>query len=776
MKKLLFLFLFLCLAALGTGVGLYIWASKDLPGFTRLTDYRPPLVTTVYARDGRILGYLYKEKRFLVDLKSLPPHLIKAFLAAEDDNFYKHEGIDFVAILRAFIKNLQIGEIKQGGSTITQQIIKNMVLSADKKYERKLKEAILAYRLERYLTKEEILTIYVNQIFFGSAAYGIEAAARTYFGAHVEDLTLAQSAMLAGLPQAPSQFSPYKNFKAAKWRQKYVLGRMLSLGWISKEEHDAAEVEPLALKQMPDPSWGTGAYYLEEVRRFLIDRFGEDYTYNGGLHVYTAMDFDHQEKAEAALRAGLSELAKRRGYGGAHGKLTPDKWAPFLKSQHINPETLNPGTRLKVLITKVTPTEVLAAFGNQEAKVNLKTIPRGKRAPQVGHVFWATVNLAPEAKKKKASDEKAPPSAPKEWMLSLELEPEVDGAMVSIEMPSGAVVACVGGYSFERSQFNRATQAFRQPGSAFKPVVYSAAMDNGLTPASVVSDGPFIYVDPWTKKVWRPTNYGGGFGGPMSLRAALAASRNMVTIRLAQIVGVDKVIARAKELGIPNELPAVLPVSLGAGEVTLMDLCKAYTAFAMNGAYVTPRFVTLVKSPWEDEILLEMPPESTQGVSPQNAYIINRMMREVVRSGTGIKANSLGRDICGKTGTTNDEKDAWFIGFSPYLLTGVYVGFDQTRTLGRGEQGGRTALPIWLSYRKGVEDKYEAVEFTKPEGIVMANVDGRSMPFVAGTEKQHRQFVDQATEGRAAGDSYDSGHGSGSGPVVSGDDLLKQMF
>ncbi|MFP5258610.1 MAG: penicillin-binding protein 1A, partial [Acidobacteriota bacterium] len=548
MKKLLILLAILTvvglISGLAGGIGLYYWASSDLPSFRKITDYRPPLVTTIYTRDNKVLGYLYSEKRFLVTLSEMPDFLPKAFLAAEDSTFYQHEGVDPAAILRAMFKNLQKGGRKQGGSTITQQIIKRLLLSSEKSYTRKIKEAILAYRLEKYLTKDEILTIYLNQIYLGSRAYGVEAAARTYFGVHVGDLTIAQSALLAGLPQAPSRYSPFRDFESAKNRQKYVLGRMLAQNWITQEQHDRAVAEPLVFKSMSDPSWEVAPFYLEEVRRELIDRFGEDQVYNGGLHVHSAVDLKHQEAAERALREGLVASEKRRGYKPTLEKLDKDKYEDFYERSNVPAALLVPGRWVKALVQEIGPAGAVVRFGDKYGLIPPEDMSWAKGKVEAGDLVWASVTATPEkagaekpapakpaesqsGKKGKAAPTPPPvaPAAPAKagrpmWRLAMQLEPRIEGAIVSMDPRTGEVLACVGGFSFEKSQFNRATQSFRQPGSSFKPIVYSVAMDNGMTPATVVVDGPFSYVDPWSHQVWSPGNYEGGYDGPMTIRAA----------------------------------------------------------------------------------------------------------------------------------------------------------------------------------------------------------------------------------------------------------------
>lgn len=755
MKKIkifLIIISFFIFLGIGSLIGVYLWLQKDLPNFKKITDYNPPLVTKVYTKDGNILGYFYKEKRFLVSLKEVSPWVIKCFLAAEDSNFYNHEGVDFLGIIRAAIKNLQAGTIVQGGSTITQQIIKSLLLTPERSYKRKLKEIILAYRLEKYLTKDEILTIYLNQIYLGHGAYGIEAAARTYFAKSAKDLNLAEAALIAGLPKAPSKYNPYNNFELAKKRQHYVLGRLLELNLIDQKQFEEALNYPLVLKSSGDPSWEQGAYYLEEVRRWLIDKFGEEKVYTGGLIVYTCADLEHLNAAENALKKGLIASTKRRGFRGPLKKLTPLEYETFLKNQVIQPELLIPDSPewIKVLVVKVEKDGAWVRFGDYKGFIPVKYMgwartPDPKKAPEdVPRIKDATLVLKPgdvvlASLKKQKKDY---------WILTLEQEPEVEGALFSVDPRSGEVLALVGGYSFNRSQFNRATQAKRQPGSAFKPIVYSVAMDNGFTPASIVLDAPIVYEDLNNNSTWKPENFEGIFYGPTLLRTALVKSRNLVTIRIAQKIGINKIIERAKALGIEENFPQDLSISLGSVPVTLRELCRAYTAFARLGSYIDPYLVKTVKNSW-GEVLYEHQPLIKEALSPDTAYIITYLLQQVVKDGTGFRARVLKRPIAGKTGTTNNEQDAWFLGFSPYLLTGVYVGFDQLKPMGKYETGSRAASPIFVNYRLSVENNYPIQDFPKPSNIIMLKIDGKTgklagpksnpiylLPFKKGTEPQ----------------------------------------
>jgi len=781
MKALkILLVVFLVCAALGVGgaYGLYHWASKDLPGFKKITDYNPPLVTTVYAEDNQVLGYFYKEKRFLVTLDQMCEWIPKAFLAAEDASFYQHDGVDLTAIARAFVANLRAGHTRQGGSTITQQIIKRLLLTSERSYERKIKEAILAFRLENYLTKDEILTIYLNQIFLGAHSYGVEAAARTYFAKHAKDLSIAEAAMLAGLPQAPSRYNPYKSWEQAKQRQRYVLEQMHSLNWITTEQYQAALEEDVKLESMPDPSWQVGAYYLEEVRRWLIEKFGEDAVYTGGLTVTTPCDLKHQAAAEKALRRGLLDSAQRRGWLGPAGHVNPgDVAAVLAEGPQDTANIMDKDQPMKAWVSKVDKGQAYVRFGKYSGIIPVKAMwwvrtPDPKRSHEdvpdpadaskvlkPGDVVWVTVSKAPE-------------NPEGVWTLDLEREPLVEGALVSVKPDNGEVVALVGGYSFARSQFNRATQARRQPGSAFKPIVYSAAIDNGFTPASIILDAPIVYADDSQGKLWRPENFEGTFDGPTLLRTALVKSKNLVTIRIAQKLGINKIIERAEALGLESDFPHDLSVSLGSAVVSLMNLCEAYTAFARGGSYIKPRTVLSVRSAWGEDLYASVP-ETVDAISPQTAFIMATLMKQVVQHGTGWRAKILGRPIAGKTGTSNNEQDAWFMGYAPYLLTGVYVGFDELKPMGKWETGSRAASPIWVDYRKVVEEDYPYQDFTQPPGIVMVRVDANTGKLASSSSRE--EFFLPFKVGTEPTEMAGSAGGTGEAPV-SQDDLFKQTF
>ena len=744
----------LLLTAIGAAVGaaIYMWAAQDLPNIQRISDYKPPLVTTVYARDGSIMGYFYSQRRFLVAINEVPEYVRLAFLAAEDDNFYSHQGVDPIAMFRAFVRNLEAGKIKEGASTITQQLVKALLLDEKKEYERKIKEMILAYRLEKYLTKDEILTIYLNHIYLGNGAYGIEAAARTYFGKHVNELSLAEAAVIAGLPKAPTSLNPYNNPERSRERQEYVLGRMHTLGWISGEAYQAALQEPLQLKSMKEPGMKIGAWYLEEVRRELetclseenmqqqgikLDRYGEDAVRESGLHVYTAMDPVHQQAAEEAVRRNLDDYTHRHGWQGPLEELQPETLDAFLSENPLTEEFFTEGAWAKAVVVGADKGGADLRLGNAVGHISLAAMkwaaPSGNVAKTLkeNDVVWVSL-LQGENAPSSLEQFALAPDQPLE--LSLEQMPQAQGALVSIETETGDVVALVGGYEFNyNNQFNRAVQAHRQPGSAFKPIVYSAAIDNGLTAGTVIYDTPVVHVDPSSGKVWIPKNYDGKFSGPISMAAALRRSKNACTVRIAQQIGVPAIIDRAYALGLDAKFQNVMSISLGVIEVTPLNLTQAYIPFARNGTAVTPRFITAIKDAWGNDVA-SFAPQEREAISPQNAYIMSQLLEGVVQAGTGARARSLGKPMGGKTGTSNDEHDAWFVGFTPHLVTGVFVGYDTPQKLGRGETGARTALPAFIMYREKVEEFYPPDPFPVPAGIVMASAGGLTLPFKEGTQ------------------------------------------
>jgi penicillin-binding protein 1A len=704
----------LAIVAIG---GILLWREieKELPAVEKLSDYQPSVASQVFAADGSPIGEFYFEKRYLVPLEEIPPIVRQAFVAAEDASFYEHRGVDFASIARAFVNNLVAGGVVQGGSTITQQVVKALLLTPERSYERKIKEIVLSFRLERQLTKDEILYLYLNQIYLGTGAYGVAAAAQEYFGKTVDELTLAEAALLAGLPQAPSRYSPTRHPERAKHRQVYVLDRMLAEGYVDRATRDAAAALPLRLARDRAPLKRTAPHYVEHVRRVLQSRYGDGGIYQAGLQIHTAVDPEMQAAAEAAVRDGLKDLDRRRGYRGPMRRLEgEDAIGAFLDEveRELRGHPLSPGSRLDAVVMGTNAERATLMIGARAAVLPLS---RMKWAPdwkpgrfQVGDVILVEIV-------EKGGDGI--------FEVALDQHPEVEGALLAIESGTGHVRAMVGGYDFGRSEFNRATQALRQPGSAFKPFVYAAAFDRGFTPASIVIDAPVVF-DDWNR-VWKPSNYEEKWHGPTRLRDALTHSRNVISVKLARDVGLPYLTGYLPRFGFAKPFPQNLSISLGTSEVTLLELVRAYDVFATQGRLTEPIFITRITDR-AGNVLEEVSPSSEEALSPQTAYLTTSILQDVIRRGTGRRAAALGRPAAGKTGTTNDAMDAWFVGFTPDLVAGAWVGFDEKKPLGRKETGGRAALPIWLSFMQKALEGKPVTDFPVPKDIVFVNIDRQS--------------------------------------------------
>ena len=582
------------------GVLGYYAFTMDLPGIDALKDYRPSISSRVYDDKNELIDEFFLEDRKLVRIAEVPKVVIQAFVAAEDSRFFEHKGFDVQSIFRAVFKNIEAGHIIQGGSTITQQVAKMMYLSPEKKYNRKFKEAILAYKIDKYLSKQEILNLYLNQIYLGHGTYGVESASLGYFGKSAKELRLHEAALLAGMPKAPTNYSPFLHYEKAKQRQYYVLTRMMEDGYISKEEMEKAYAAPLNLRPIR-PKDKMAAYFVENVRRYVQEKYGADVLYKEGLSIYTTLDMNIQKYAGEAMERGLKELEER------------NKYEPGL----------------------------------------------------------------------------------------------VQGALYCMEVKTGAIRAMVGGRDFNKSEFNRATQSRRQPGSAFKPIIYTAAFDKGMTPATVIVDSPIAVEDPSQEGgVWRPRNFDGKFMGPITMRTALVLSRNVVTVKILQEIGVDYAVSYAMNMGITSPLVTTLSLALGVSGVTLEELVKAYDVLINEGKKVTPYFIKKIV-----------------------------VMQDVVRSGTGTRVRSIARPVAAKTGTTNDNRDAWFIGATPSLIAGVWVGFDQEASLGAQEVGGRTAAPIWLYFMEKTLGQAPVESFPVPGGIVFEKINPQTGASADASEK-----------------------------------------
>jgi penicillin-binding protein 1A len=730
----IFLWTFLVVTLLGAlgGIGVYYFLSEDLPTISTLTDYHPPVITTVYADDNQKIAEFYNERRIVVPLSEIPEMLIEAFVAAEDARFYKHRGIDLLSIVRAFFKNLEAGTIVQGGSTITQQVTKSFFLTPEKSYTRKLKEAILAYRIDKVFNKEEILYLYLNQIYLGHGAYGVEAASENYFAKSVKDLNMAECAILAGLPQAPSRYSPFRYPERAKQRQIYVLNRMVEEGYITNIQ--ATESINTELDIKPRRNWYIEAvpFYTEYVRQYIEKKYGADMLLNEGLKVYTAVNIEMQEIARAEIHKGLLQLDKRQGYRGPLRHLQPEEIESFAKDlekeQLSNP--LQIGKTVKGIVIKVNDKKknVTVRLGNQLGVIDIKDmdwarkpdpeipyhkemIKRPGKALRTGDVILVSLKEKPED-----SDL---------WHLALEQEPKVQGALLCIEAGTGHVKTMIGGLNFKESQFNRAIQSRRQPGSAFKPIVYAAALDMGYTPATTIIDSPIVFQDEEQDFKWKPKNYGKKFYGPTLMRQALAKSRNVITIKILQDIGIDYVIDYARKLGITSNMNRDLSIALGSSGVSLLELVNAYSVFNNNGYFIEPSFVTKVVDR-NGNVLEEFIPGKEKVIEKNTAFIMTNLLEGVVQNGTGWRAKALKRPTAGKTGTTNDLFDAWFVGYTPRYTTGVWVGFDEEASLGQHETGSRAASPIWVEFMKQLLKDKPVRIFQVPESVVFSQIDAKT--------------------------------------------------
>ncbi len=730
------------LVGIGIGAAL-LWAayeilSRDLPRIHSLKDYRPPVISRIYADDGRVIGEFFRERRIVVPLEEIPPLLIQAFVAAEDARFFQHPGVDPWGILRAALKNLQAGSIRQGGSTITQQVTRSFLLTPEKSYVRKIKEMILSHRIEKDFTKEEILFLYLNQIYLGHGAYGVQAAAENYFGKSVRELTLAECALLAGLPQAPTRYSPLRNPEQARMRQVYVLNRMVEEGMITRSQAAEALAETLEFKTRRNPYLEAAPYFTEHVRRTLEARYGADVLYTQGLQVYTTINLEMQKAAEEELNRGLRELDKRQGYRGPLRRLTPPELEALLRETAPAGPGASPlpGSVQEAVVVQVNDAArtVTVRMGAQTGRIALADMDWARRPnPEVAPAKIRTPSAALGVGDVVLVRVKEAPRNPGEpWTLALEQDPLVQGALLCLETGSGRVKAMVGGRDFGETQFNRAMQSRRQPGSAFKPILYAAALDRAesdprkvYTPATVILDSAVVFEDRERDQTWKPRNYRETFYGPTLLREALAQSRNVVTVKILQDIGIDYAIDYARRLGIASELTRTLALALGASGVSLFELTRAYSVFANEGWRIEPVFVTRLLDR-DGNVLEEARPEPVRAIGRDTAYLMTSLLESVVQQGTGQRVKALGRPSAGKTGTTNDMYDAWYIGYVPQYVTGVWVGFDQEAPLGKNETGASAALPIWLGFMKRILAEVPIETFQPPEGIVFARIDAET--------------------------------------------------
>lgn len=723
MKSRAVIFLIIISIVTGVSVGSYLAIARGIPSIGELKQSRPAAGTKIYADDDVLIGELKVEKGIFVPLNRMPQHLIDAVIATEDSRFWKHKGIDYVAIGRAILKDIIHVELKEGASTITQQLAKVVFLTPEKTLKRKIREASLAIKIEKNLDKKEILELYLNKIYFGHGAYGVEMASRVYFGKSVRDITLPEAAMIAALVKAPSTYSPYNNLTKAKERQDTVLLRMEEEGYIKKSEREKAVKQPLYLSSLRRGIEANN-YFVEYVRKYLESTYGEETVYKGGLKVYTTLDRRMQLSAQKALQEGLRELDKRRGWRGPleHKEIDIKK---EMESKDVYNSVITDGSEITSgLVLKASEKDaviktrgIIGRLSIEDAQWAGIAIDKKTKKPFAIKGFNLTKILTPgDMVKVKVKGAKG-----KDVSLSLEQEPEVEGAVVAIEQSTGFIRALVGGYDFTKSEFNRAIYAKRQPGSAFKPVIYAAAMDNGFTPASIIVDEPVTYTG-GPKGDWKPENYDHKHYGATRLRDALAYSRNVVTVKLVDAMGVGKVIDFARSIGLEGDIPHNLSIALGSLSVTPLQLASGYSVFANSGNKMNPtaiKYITDLKG----SIVASNETGSTQVISQQTAFLITSMMQDVINYGTGWRIKALGRPAAGKTGTTNDYRDAWFVGYTTGLTACVWVGFDDIRPLGSQETGAKAASPIWLNFMRSASGGEAPLDFSVPEGIVRYPID-----------------------------------------------------
>ena len=744
---------FLLVAA---GVVIYIGDLADeLPDYEVLASYEPPVTTRLHSVDGQLMGEFARQRRLFLPIQAVPDRVKAAFLSAEDKNFYRHKGVDFLALARAMVSNIENFRNDRrlvGASTITQQVAKNFLLTSDRTVDRKVKEAILAFRIEQAYSKDRILELYLNEIFFGAGAYGIAGAALTYFGKAVNELDLHEAAYLATLPKAPSNYHPFDDTEAALERRNWIIDRMVENGYVTPAEGEEAKDQGLGVNFRRSGEFVFASeYFTEEVRKQIIERYGNDALYEGGLSVRTTLDPAMQNEARLALQRGLVDFDRNWGWRGALGAVEiAGDWGPALAEFPSYADV--PEWKVAVVL----------AVGEEGADIGLKPSKdvSGTVAPErvTGRIAaddmkWAMrLRVEPDKTAKAASlTEVVKPGdvvfvQPKDdGGYILRQVPAVSGALVAMDPNTGRVLAMAGGFSFYESQFNRATQAYRQPGSSFKPFVYAAALDNGYTPASVIMDAPISLVS--GGEVWEPKNYDGGDGaGPSTLRLGIERSRNLMTVRLAKDMGMKLVAEYAEQFGIYDRLSPVLAMSLGSGETTVLRMVSAYAVLANGGRQIKPSMIDRVQDrygrtiykqdsrlcegcnagQWLNQDEPELVDTREIVLDPMTAYQITSMMEGVVQRGTATKLKDLNRPIAGKTGTTNDYKDAWFVGYTPNLVTGVFIGFDKPTSMGRAATGGELAVPVFRDFMETVLADRPALEFTPPEGMTLIKIDRKT--------------------------------------------------
>jgi len=748
----------LMVAIVGTGGVLFVFYTygSDLPEYRQLAGYEPPVMTRVYGGDGRLLAEYAVEKRVFVPIKALPRRVVEAFLAAEDKNFYTHPGVDLLSVVRAALTNVRnLGSSKRpvGASTITQQVAKNFLLTNEISWKRKIQEAILAFRIERALSKDRILELYMNEIYLGFGSYGVAAASLNYFDKPLNELTVAEAAFLAALPKAPNNYNPVNNPEAAKSRRDWVIGRMQAEGIIAAEQADQAQRAPLTVRQRSATEYTTAKYFAEEVRRDLVKRYGDETLYKGGLLVRTTIDPQLQAIADRELRRGLEAYDRRHGWRGPIARLADGTRLDLAAEWQRELAKIAPpaglGARTLAVVVGVDAGGAVIGLGDgAKGRIPLSELGWARRAeggqrrgPKVNKAadvlaFGDVIAVEPIAAG-------AEGHSTSERTFSLHQIPNIDGALVALDPHTGRVLAMSGGYSFARSEFNRVTQAARQPGSAFKPFVYLAAIEGGYTPATLILDAPFVIDQGPGLPKWRPANYTNKFYGPSTMRLGLEKSRNLMTVRLAQTVGMDKVASVAERFGVVEKLPEALSMALGSSETTLLRLTTAYAMLVNGGKQITPTLIDRIQdrhgatifrhdrrpcancraTAWTGQPVPQVPDNRKALTDPGSAYQVVNMMRGVIERGTGKRIQAVGKPLAGKTGTTNEEKDTWFLGFTPDLAVGVFIGFDEPKPLGRDETGSSVSAPVFRDFMAAALKDKPAIPFRIPPNIRLVRVN-----------------------------------------------------
>ncbi len=755
------------LAVLGAMFGGFVLlvAYPRVPSIDRLADYQPKVPLRIYTADGILIGEFGEERRAVVRIDEVPAVLKQAVLAAEDERFYQHQGVDYVGVLRAAYSNLVAGGRRQGASTITMQVARNFFLSTEKTLTRKLYEVLLAYKIESSLTKDQILELYINQIYLGQRAYGFAAAAQIYFGKALKDLSVGEASMLAGLPKAPSGYNPVANPKRAKARQGYVLRRMHDLGYLDERELLAAQKQELKVRREIDEFGVHAEYVAEMVRQVLYERYPDE-VYSRGFRVYTTVTKQDQAAAYAALRKGALEYDRRHGYRGPEGYVDLPGGAPEEPLEEVLQEFPDSDDLAAAIVLEASPKQVTAYLRGGEiatigdaglkfvAAALAATTPPNRRIRR-----GAVIRLQKEGK-----------------LWQVVQMPEVEAGIVALDPRNGAVRALVGGFDFQRNKYNHVTQAWRQPGSSFKPFIYSAALEKGFTPATVINDAPVVVDASLTGGlVWEPRNYDGKYDGPIRLRSALVRSKNMVSIRVVQSIGPQYTQDYVRRFGFDAERhPPYLTLALGAGSVTAWQMARAYAVFANGGYRIDPYLIERIVDDRGNLLAAAQPTkagdESLRVIDPRNAFIMDSMMQDVVRSGTAARAAALGRkDLAGKTGTTNDYVDAWFAGYQHELVGVSWIGFDQPKKLGTNETGSLAALPIWMGYMGRALQGVPEVLPVAPPGVVVAKIDpetGLQSPDGLVAEYFYSEFLPAESPTATAGPA----------PVRSTDEVRSQLF